>query len=448
MTDKYDLIVYYQVFSPDGAVESKQSFIEDDPYTGRVVASRITPPHTVKCVKRFLCKQEDITDFDNTDLFVTLTSDSGLSDQTRLRILTMDGPGSAEDDPMALIINDLRPPESSDANATIPLPSPVPHSQTSSIPSFANARVFGRHKNYVYAVAFSPDGTKVVSSSYDKTICIRNSTSGQLLTSHPIETNSTVYSVVFSPNGEQIASGCYRHPYIRTWDARSGIPICHQFEGHTNFVLSVAFSPDGRHIASGSYDMTIRIWDARLGNMLVGPMTGHTGLIRSVAYSPDGVHIASGSQDSTVRIWNTRTGDFIAGPFQGHSNYVYSVCFSPQGRWVVSGSHDYDVRVWDTEAHAAEVESTFQGASRRFSGHSSYVHSVAFSPDGQWIASGSYDKTVHVWSFNTGQTVATLVPNGIQQGGADSFWSVAISPGGDRIVAGTYGGSIYMWSRL
>jgi WD40 repeat protein len=164
-------------------------------------------------------------------------------------------------------------------------------------------------------------------------------------------------------------------------------------------------------------------------------------------YSPDGMRIVSGGDDKTVRVWETRTGRLVAGPFHGHSGYVRSVAFSPQGRWVVSCSNDHDVRVWDTEAHKEDAEYASQVASRCFSGHSGAVSSVTFSPDGQWIVSGSLDRTVRIWCLKTGKTELILSSDESREAGDHAVMSVAISPRGDRIIAGKYSGSIYVWSR-
>jgi WD40 repeat protein len=82
--------------------------------------------------------------------------------------------------------------------------------------------------------------------------------------------------------------------------------------------------------------------------------------------------------------------------------------------------------------------------SRCLQGHSSFVMSVAFGPDGQWIASGSRDGTVRVWNFETGQEVYTLSTQG-QISDLHRVNAIAVSPKGDHIVAGMYGGCIYAW---
>jgi WD40 repeat protein len=106
--------------------------------------------------------------------------------------------------------------------------------------------------------------------------------------------------VAFSPDGNRIASGSFDKT-IRLWD-REGNPIAEPIKGHDNWVISVAFSPDGNTIASGSWDKTIRLWD-REGNPIGEPLKGHEDSVMSVAFSPDGNTIASGSLDKTISLW-------------------------------------------------------------------------------------------------------------------------------------------------
>jgi WD40 repeat protein len=137
------------------------------------------------------------------------------------------------------------------------------------------------------------------------------------------------------------------------------------------------------------------------------------GEVRSVAFSPDGTKIASGVSDDPgpgpkiriwciddchVRIWDAATAQCTA-TLRGHSDKVYSVAFSPDGAKIASGSIDGTVRIWD--ASTAQCTATLQE-------HSDSVYSVAFSPDGTKIATGSEDKTVRIWDAAIARCTATL----------------------------------------
>ncbi|KAJ6457820.1 WD40-repeat-containing domain protein, partial [Mycena vitilis] len=125
-----------------------------------------------------------------------------------------------------------------------------------------------------------------------------------------------VFSVAFSPDGKHIVSGSIDRS-VRIWDAESGEQLGDPLEGHTGWVQSVAFPPDGKHIVSGSIDKSVRIWDAEGGEQLGGPLQGHTDGVRSVAFSPDGKHVVSGSGDESGPIWDVESGEQLDSP-RGH----------------------------------------------------------------------------------------------------------------------------------
>ena len=132
---------------------------------------------------------------------------------------------------------------------------------------------------------------------------------GAPLTGH----TGMVYAVAFSPDGKRIVSGSFDKT-VRLWDTGTGQPIGPPLTGHTEMVYAVAFSPDGKRIVSGSDDKTVRLWDADTGQPIGAPLIGHTQGVTSVAFSPDGKRIVSGSDDKTVRLWDSSTGQPIGAP--------------------------------------------------------------------------------------------------------------------------------------
>lgn len=211
-------------------------------------------------------------------------------------------------------------------------------------------------------------------------------------------------------------------------------------------VTSVAFSPDGQTLVRGSYDEAIEILNWRTGKVLK-TLSGASGQVWSVAISPDGRFLASGplidentskKKDTTIKLWDMGTGKMLR-ILKGHSSDVRSVAFSPDGKTLASGSHDKTIKLW--RVSTGELLHTFPG-------HTDNVTSVAFSPDGRTLASASDDKTIKLWHLDTMKFVRTLSDHSGQ------VLSVAFSPdgqtlvsgGGDDPVSGSVDHSIKLWN--
>ena len=212
--------------------------------------------------------------------------------------------------------------------------------------------------------------------------------------------------------------------------------------GHSGSVNSVAISPDGQILVSGSDDKTITIWDLSTGQEL-RTLTGHSESVNSVAISPDGQILVSSSHTvvsvrtvvnynseshtavmgnvyntiNKIKIWQLSTGQELR-TLEGDAS-VLSLAISPDGQILVSGSADNTIKIWQLST-GEEL--------RTLTGHSESVNSVAISPDGQIFVSGSDDKTIEIWQLSTGQKLRTLT-------GAGSINSLAISPDGQILAS-------------
>jgi WD40 repeat protein len=289
-------------------------------------------------------------------------------------------------------------------------------------------RILTGHAGSVSAVAFSPDGMLLGTSSDDRTARLWDTATGQairILTGH----TGTVTGVAFSPDGTLLATTS-NDKTGRLWDVAPGQTI-RILSGHLQAVNGVAFSPDGTLLAtSGGIDKTARLWDTATGQA-IRTLSGHLQAVNGVAFSPDGMLLAtSGSVEGTVRLWDTATSRTIR-VLAGNTGRVAGVAFSPDGTLLATGGNDKTARLWDTKTSQAVAVLT---------GHGGTVTGVAFSPDGTLLATSSGDKTARLWDITDGLSVRAL------SGHAGTVTGVAFSPDGTLLATSSGDGTARLWA--
>ena len=308
------------------------------------------------------------------------------------------------------------------------------------------------HGGGAHTVVFSPDGQTLASAGerglfYQFTDSIRlwdvnTGQNKQVLTGR----GRGVSSIAFSPDGQILASGNHDNT-LCLWDANTGKHKATLERADIGRIDNITFSPDGQTLAItssiGSYadfKATIHLWDVNTRTHKV-TLSGHEDDVTSIAFSPDGQTLASGSRDNTIRLWDANTGEHKNtlkklrrnGLWRAEWGIVFSVAFSPDGQILASGHWDTDIGLWDVNTGKHKVT---------LSGHNDTVYSVVFSPDGQTLASGAGDELhpLRLWDVATGKPKKTFA---LTKG----VYSVVFSPDG-QTLAHVSGGAIYLWDAV
>lgn len=252
------------------------------------------------------------------------------------------------------------------------------------------------HTGAVRAAAFCPDGSCLATASNDRTAKLWDLATGRELFTieayvdlplNPIPENN-ILDVAFTPDGSRLVTvGLDETPDV--WDTTTGEHLL-SLEGHFWWwnVVSTAVSPDGSRIATYGSEGQMFIWDSQTGEQLLTQWSTEYGGL-DIAFSPDGRRVASADNDGAMRVWDLEApeGERLLLTLSGHGSFVQSVAFSPDGNLIASASANL-IRVWDAETGQPLYT---------LPGHTKVVLDVDFSPDGTRLVSASADGTVRVF---------------------------------------------------
>jgi WD40 repeat protein len=292
-----------------------------------------------------------------------------------------------------------------------------------------------QHYGPLLRAAFSPDGRLVVTISKDGTTRAWDMAAGHPVTS-PLRHRGGVIHAAFSPNGHHVLT--VTRDAAQVWDAATGEPITPALR-RPGYVPHHAFSPDGRCVVTASHDGTARVWDMATGRAITPPLRHHRA-VSDAAFSPDGRRVVTASSDGTARVWDATTGKPVTPPLR-HGGEVTYAAFSPDSRRIVTVCSDQTVRVWNAATGTPVTPSLPQYGP---------VEDAVFSPDGRHLLTTNFDRVHGRDTFGSSVPWSKQLEfwDYLMLKHSERVWHAAYSPDGRRVVTACADQTARVWSPL
>ncbi len=308
-------------------------------------------------------------------------------------------------------------------------------------PTWHLQQTIDAHGDWVRCLSFTPDGTNLVSGSFDKTIKLWQVATGQLVRTFT-DSLKGVFALAVSPDGKLLASGSWDET-IALWDLASGACI-QNLTQHQSSVRSLAISPDSKTLVSGSFDRTIVLWQLPAGTVQTTIVDLEP--IAAISLSANGKFFVSTGDDGTIKLWSLATGEAIV-ESRANQHCIGSLAIDPDGQTLAAGTVNGYVVLWqlnniDDRGLPAHIELV-----QTIKAHAGQINACVFSPDGQYLITGSVDGKAKVWYRGEDYQFRDKARSILKGDPGRSVMSVAISQQNQTIAIGGADGTIQLWQR-
>lgn len=295
----------------------------------------------------------------------------------------------------------------------------------------------------ITGLAFTPDGTGLVSGGYDDSM-IRfwdladRSQQGDAVNSE----QRGISGLALSPDGSALYTAGVNGTILE-WDVATRTTVGGPMQADDTEVRALSLSADGSTLAAGTYGGLVRTWDFSTGARIAQDVASNQGPVFAVALNADGTLLGSGGIASSVALWELGSPTPLFLPLRGLVGNPSTLAYSPDGRTVATGSAAGDVLLWD-RASGRQLGPPLAEAVESFSAIDDYpqtVMTLAFSPDGQLLASGSGDGVMHLWNL----AARTDVWRNHLPLGSQTIHKLAFSPDGSLLAVAGGDGTVRLW---